>query len=1235
MYYYRNFLTILLLVIVATALCDVWHYNPDPALNQGDWRAEYYHYYDWEIYNTQEDIGSPFYQEDDTHLNAINLGADSDFQPDDGWCLYSANFGLGSLDGGFPMLTLYNKYTGVMRVFMYKTENAPANYSYIALEASYNGNSTLFSIGEENNDDGLKALDKRDELGECSFVTINEMSSSYNVWYYIDFNVMYDPVSRVGDPSIFIKFYGSNISTIDLDADFFAQISAPNVSSSSSIIDMGESVYSHFKDGEKLGQQVQSFLDGQYVNVSSVEINPVNELLSILTTANVVGSIFAGANAVYGLYDFMTANGSDSNVSTSMNITGDITGTMETINNFKTTDIFESFGSRTLTPHYNETLGVVNLFSTIDIEHGVVVYNNMTGAHTYRISSNLLTPMINPDIGLDISPDDFEVALEFEVDFISGQTTWIEEATGYTFDEIIDLGCITEISSAWVGYGFRKKYRTSFVASNDFTGLSFTLPYYAYNVSLKVKSILKRGVQPSDDILFMADFAVDIDHIGNVPEFFAFIPEQQEITICENTIISNETVDITNVVSVGYGSTLHYNNCTINLLTENAYGLKVRNGQIKFTNCDVNVASGFIKAIGEESEILIESGSIVDIYYGGIIDLLDKSKLTVDNSTINMHNNGHMKLTGGSLAQFNNRSHFLASGACTITGNTSGYYYDPFTGASSQNPPLTDGSVYISGDRIVIDDSNLDFSNDTIIHSGSNEKWDGLIFTNCNEFIINGGINWINQNNRLRGEISNIKNIVVTENSALKVDQADISNISQMKVLNDSHVKCSDTIYHHNENGIYAEESCFLLVDGTIHNNGLSGLVVCNSTSPQLMYGSSIYDNDGIGLDIHNCNFQVVQSNIYGNERFGYVNLGNLQNMIRYNSVISNNKLAEIATLADYFPMFQTNMLGSPSVVDDEISSEDFLDLYLLMALGTVNGNIDCTNLIIDTSLNNQNRYYPNFDSFVFDPQNTIQANVLYREGMQFIEHEEYENAYDMMEEIVEDYHDTYTAKNALAWLPYLLKAKGGESADLYAFLEEIEAEALNDTKIEVKAILKISDQEYEEAISLYEEIINDPPNDYKQLIAELDEAFCYFKLVTSGSRNLPEKCKRKPRNFKEYAQIKEEIQSELLLGEESNNQGDILPSVPVLFNNFPNPFNPETTISFSIPEDSKVNLYVYNIKGQKVKALSDDTFDKGKHSVVWSGLDDSGKPVSSGVYFYKLSVNGRSQSIKKCLLLK
>ena len=85
---------------------------------------------------------------------------------------------------------------------------------------------------------------------------------------------------------------------------------------------------------------------------------------------------------------------------------------------------------------------------------------------------------------------------------------------------------------------------------------------------------------------------------------------------------------------------------------------------------------------------------------------------------------------------------------------------------------------------------------------------------------------------------------------------------------------------------------------------------------------------------------------------------------------------------------------------------------------------------------------------------------------------------------------------------------------------------------------------------------------------------------------------------------------------------------------NYPNPFNPTTTISFSIPEESKVNLTIYNIKGQKVKTLVKELLPAGEHSIIWNGKDSNGNRVGSGIYFYKLKA-GDYTSTKKMILLK
>ncbi|PKN72480.1 MAG: hypothetical protein CVU50_06375 [Candidatus Cloacimonetes bacterium HGW-Cloacimonetes-3] len=88
------------------------------------------------------------------------------------------------------------------------------------------------------------------------------------------------------------------------------------------------------------------------------------------------------------------------------------------------------------------------------------------------------------------------------------------------------------------------------------------------------------------------------------------------------------------------------------------------------------------------------------------------------------------------------------------------------------------------------------------------------------------------------------------------------------------------------------------------------------------------------------------------------------------------------------------------------------------------------------------------------------------------------------------------------------------------------------------------------------------------------------------------------------------------------------------MFNNYPNPFNPTTNIAFSIPNDGKVKLCVYNIKGQKVKELLNTDMVKGHHKIVWNGRDKNNCGVSSGIYFFRLESGGQT-SVRKAMLMK
>ncbi|MFC1499824.1 kelch repeat-containing protein [Candidatus Zixiibacteriota bacterium] len=89
------------------------------------------------------------------------------------------------------------------------------------------------------------------------------------------------------------------------------------------------------------------------------------------------------------------------------------------------------------------------------------------------------------------------------------------------------------------------------------------------------------------------------------------------------------------------------------------------------------------------------------------------------------------------------------------------------------------------------------------------------------------------------------------------------------------------------------------------------------------------------------------------------------------------------------------------------------------------------------------------------------------------------------------------------------------------------------------------------------------------------------------------------------------------------------IPTDFALMQNYPNPFNGETIIRFQLPAERKVQLYIYNIRGQRVATVVDRQMEAGYHRVTWNGLNDDGRQVSSGIYIYLIQAGPHRQSKK------
>ena len=94
------------------------------------------------------------------------------------------------------------------------------------------------------------------------------------------------------------------------------------------------------------------------------------------------------------------------------------------------------------------------------------------------------------------------------------------------------------------------------------------------------------------------------------------------------------------------------------------------------------------------------------------------------------------------------------------------------------------------------------------------------------------------------------------------------------------------------------------------------------------------------------------------------------------------------------------------------------------------------------------------------------------------------------------------------------------------------------------------------------------------------------------------------------------------------------IPHIFSLKQNYPNPFNPTTTIEYILPKTVQVELAIYNMLGQKVRTLVNESQPSGNYRVQWDGRDDADRSVASGVYIYKIKANDFAQT-KKMLLIR
>lgn len=99
------------------------------------------------------------------------------------------------------------------------------------------------------------------------------------------------------------------------------------------------------------------------------------------------------------------------------------------------------------------------------------------------------------------------------------------------------------------------------------------------------------------------------------------------------------------------------------------------------------------------------------------------------------------------------------------------------------------------------------------------------------------------------------------------------------------------------------------------------------------------------------------------------------------------------------------------------------------------------------------------------------------------------------------------------------------------------------------------------------------------------------------------------------------------------SDEGKLMPLENKIHQNFPNPFNPSTTLRYSLTDASHINLSIYDVRGRRCRNLVDQVQGQGNYSVIWDGLDESGHELKAGIYFCHYRSDNANQTIKLHLL--
>jgi tetratricopeptide (TPR) repeat protein len=404
------------------------------------------------------------------------------------------------------------------------------------------------------------------------------------------------------------------------------------------------------------------------------------------------------------------------------------------------------------------------------------------------------------------------------------------------------------------------------------------------------------------------------------------------------------------------------------------------------------------------------------------------------------------------------------------------------------------------------------------------------------------------------------------------------------------------------------------------------------------------YNQYGYGIELYHTTADIIDANNINNNYVGIAGLRNSTINIKGSKeepfqTIHNNYDAELVFAEDSAPVYMDFNL----IFDQLYPGQNLLRI---------------TNHTGKEFKYNNNYWGPNFNPEVnLNPFGFIHFEPIWDLKPEYLEQ------YDAVEELYNSASNNYTVGNyLLAFNQFkqvidiageghdkLVKAAAEQLIGLAVLIEEpyssLQQYYINEPHLHYKEefdllakylenCCKIKVGDYEGAINWFESIISNPPSQIDSVYAVIDMAYTYLLMQDDSKYQgfVGKYPQYRYTRYEDFLNMRENLVQDILSKSESHLTPPIITTT--LDQNYPNPFNPITTICYSLSKGSKCNLAIYNIKGQKVKELVSTSKSKGKYRVIWDGKDDSGKQVSSGIYFYRLDTKDKVIT-RKMILMK